>query len=87
MLAETTPTPCTVPSTCPLVKVAIFGPASELGWVQQQQMVVVVENRLRLKKIIKKNAGASLGQNSVPRSSRARADSALVLSKPIFTLM
>lgn len=41
VLAETTPTPCTVPSTCPLVKVAIFGPASELGRVQQQQMVMV----------------------------------------------
>lgn len=49
VLAETTPTPCTVPSTCPLVKVAIFGPASELGWVQQQQMVMV-ESRFTLEK-------------------------------------
>lgn len=35
----------------------------------------------------KKKAGGSLGQNLVPRPSRARADSAPVLSKPIFTLM
>lgn len=35
----------------------------------------------------KKKAGGSLGQNLVPRPSRARADSALLLSKPIFTLM
>lgn len=36
---------------------------------------------------VEKKAGGSLGQNLVPRPSRARADSALVLSKPIFTLM
>ena len=37
VLAETTATACTAPSTWPLVKVAMVGPARELGWVQQQQ--------------------------------------------------
>lgn len=103
VLAETTPTPCTVPSTCPLVKVAIVGPASEFGWVQtssdggewrrmwRRRIVFAsrwIYKKRRKKRKKEKRFFESSFQNLVPNPSRrASAGSAPVPSKTIFTLV
>lgn len=69
VLAETRPTPCTVPSTCPLVKVVIFGPARELGGGTNSSRWWCWRIVLRWKKSCWKSC-SNVGSESEPRQSR-----------------
>ena len=76
-LVVATPTTCPVPSTCPFVKVAIFGPPMSCGDSDSSSAICGWFRKSFL----------SIGQIVVQKKSLASAGPALVPPKQIFTFI